>query len=92
MQPEYGCNVHSLIFRKADATTLVLLKDLIASAILNFEPRITLEKIDTSWNQVQRQRLDVNILYTVRLTNIRNNMVYPFYFLEGTNLNENQSI
>jgi len=31
-------------------------------------------------------RLDILLDYTVRETNARANMVYPFYLLEGTNL------
>ncbi len=92
MQPLFGCDVQSLLFRRANTSTLSLYKDLIASAIIEYEPRIDLEEITTTLHQQERQRVDVTIIYTIRMTNVRTNLVYPFYFLEGTDLREVHSL
>jgi hypothetical protein len=48
------------------------------------------ERIDIDASNAVQGRVDVLIDYTVRGTNTRTNMVYPFYFLEGTNVPEAQ--
>lgn len=92
MQPLFGCDVHGVVFKRANTEAVMLLKDMITAAIINFEPRIELEEIMTSLNNEERQRIDVNIIYTIRTTNVRTNMVYPFYLLEGTDLNDTYSM
>lgn len=86
MQPAYGCPLRSLVFANMDANTFTAMEDMIRRAVLFFEPRIDLERIDIDDAQASEGILVVHLHYTVRTTNSRSNMVYPFYFLEGTNL------
>ena len=58
----------------------------IARAITLFEPRITLEEVSFE-ERSDKGLLLILITYTIIRTNSRNNMVYPFYLNEGTNLN-----
>ena len=57
----------------------------IARAIILFEPRITLEDVSFEMQQ-QIGVLLIHLTYTIIRTNNRNNMVYPFYLDEGTNV------
>ena len=50
-----------------------------------FEPLITLEDVSFE-EQPQEGLLLIHLTYTVVRTNNRNNMVYPFYLNEGTNV------
>lgn len=86
MQPTYGCDLRSLAFAGMDASTLTAMEDMIRRAVLFFEPRIDLDRIDFDDSQAIEGILALHLHYTVRSTNSRSNMVYPFYFLEGTNL------
>ena len=97
MQPSYGCGIKSMIFEKMTESALTEMKDLIERAVLFFEPRITLNRIDLSDGlgngaAAGRDRLEgvinLQLDYTVRATNTRSNMVYPFYFLEGTHIRQ----
>ncbi|MBS1189268.1 MAG: hypothetical protein H6R10_1060 [Rhodocyclaceae bacterium] len=86
MQPDYGCDLRSLAFASMDTSTITALRDMIRRAILFFEPRIDLETIDVNEERAFEGVLFLTLVYRVRTTNSRSNMVYPFYFLEGTNL------
>jgi phage baseplate assembly protein W len=59
---------------------------MIERAILFFEPRITLDRIVVCSEEMAQGLIEIELTYTIRTTNTRSNMVYPFYFLEGTNL------
>ena len=87
MRPDYGSDVQSMIFEPIDGNTTTYLKESIRRAILYFEPRITLEQITVRQDDEEDGLLHVNLEYTIRKTNTRTNMVYPYYILEGTDLN-----
>ena len=86
MRPDYGCGLNAMVFDTIDENTLTLLRDTIERAVLFFEPRIDLEQVDVDQQQAQKGLLLITLDYRIRETNNRSNMVYPFYFLEGTNI------
>ena len=63
-----------------------MLKDAVYDALLFNEPRITVGKIDIKDDNQSDGTIYIHVSYTVIITNTRNNIVYPFYFNEGTNL------
>ena len=86
MQPAYGCGLKALVFENITEDALTVVKDTIRRAVLFFEPRITLEDIEADASRADEGILILKLVYTIRTTNSRSNMVYPFYFLEGTNI------
>lgn len=86
MQPAYGCGLKAHVFDELNESVVTEIKDVIERAILFFEPRITLNAIRIDDDDMLNGRLNIHIDYTVRGTNTRSNMVYPFYFLEGSNV------
>jgi len=66
-------------------STKTMLRDKIEQTIVLFEPRVIVNKIDFEEKQ-EEGILNILIDYTIRQTNRRTNMVYPFYFVEGTDL------
>ncbi len=86
MFPTFGCAIRKFVFESNDPTHISMLKDAIYNAVLYNEPRIKLEKIDIMDDTQTYGLIHVNIFYTIIITNTRNNMVFPFYFKEGTNL------
>ncbi len=91
MLPQYGCDTTSLIFETINTTSLTFLQRLIERAIKYYEPRITLESVNISTDEMLDGKLLIDIHYTIKTTNARSNMVYPYYILEGTNLTRNQN-
>lgn len=87
MNPAYGCGLKLLIFENISESTVTEIKDVIERAILFFEPRIKLINIDINTEDLYDGEIKLLINYTVRATNNRRNMVYPFYFREGAGSN-----
>lgn len=86
MQPTFGCNLHRLVFEKVDSEMITEINDLVEHALLDFEPRVNFAGVDVLMRDDTHGILHLQIHYTIISTNTRHNMVYPFYFLEGTNI------
>jgi len=86
MQPAYGCGLKLLVFESINENVITLIKDTIERAVLFFEPRINLEAIEIDGERAFEGILFIKLIYTVRTTNSRSNLVYPFYFREATNI------
>jgi len=86
MYPTYGCGIKRMVFEKIDESMMTALKDTIARAVLFFEPRITLNSIDVDLTEQFNGCVRFCLNYTVRTTNNRSNIVYPYYINEGSNV------
>lgn len=84
MLDEFGCDLNDVLFEEIDQGLVNTLTSLISDAILYFEPRITLDKLDVSESEADQGLLLIRLEYTVRSTNSRFNMVYPFYVNEAS--------
>ncbi len=86
MQPEYGCNLRDYQFENMDSSLIGFIKDLVERAILFYESRIKLERVDIteldSFELVQGV-LRITVHYMIEGTNTRNNYVYDFYLREA---------
>lgn len=86
MNPGYGCDLHSMVFSTITNSTKTRIEDLIATAILYYEPRVNLVAITIDDKDQLEGKLNINITYEIKGTNSRKNMVYPFYLTEGTDI------
>lgn len=87
MLPQYGCNLDELVFESLDTRMKTLMADKVESAILYHEPRIELEKVRLDDSGELEGVVLIEIIYRVRSTNSRFNFVFPYYKLEGTDIN-----
>jgi phage baseplate assembly protein W len=87
MLPQYGCNLDELLFENLSTRLKTLMADNIQSAILYFEPRIQVESVKLFQDLSNLGVVLIEIVYRVKVTNSRFNFVYPFYKLEGTDIN-----
>ncbi|MFH1120017.1 MAG: GPW/gp25 family protein [Bacteroidota bacterium] len=92
MLPQYGCNLDELVFESLDTRIKTLMEDKIESAILYHEPRIELEKVRIDDSRELEGVVLIEVIYRVRTTNTRFNFVYPYYKLEGTDINLSTSV
>ncbi|MEO1259493.1 MAG: GPW/gp25 family protein [Bacteroidota bacterium] len=86
MQPDYGCNLKDYQFEPLNNGLIGYLKDLVETAILLYEPRITLEKIEVTpleSEELIEGRFKVLVDYRIAETNSRYNFVYDFYLREA---------
>lgn len=82
MQPLFGCNMDLMIFDILDTTLKTEMRNLIQKAILFYEPRISVEKIELDEQSETNGLILITVNYLVRNTNTRGNLVYPFYLNE----------
>jgi Bacteriophage baseplate protein W len=87
MQPLYGCNLNELVFESLDTRMKTLMVDKVESAILYYEPRVTLESVSLDDRQEVEGVVLIGVVYRVKTTNSRFNFVYPYYIREGTDIN-----
>jgi len=87
MQPLYGCNLSELVFESLDMRMKTLMVDKVESAILYYEPRVTLESVQLDDSRELEGVVLIGVVYRVKTTNSRFNFVYPYYKREGTDIN-----
>ena len=87
MQPLYGCNLSELVFESLDMRMKTLMADKVESAILYHEARIALESVKLDDSRELEGVVLIEVVYRVKSTNSRFNFVYPYYRLEGTDIN-----
>lgn len=83
MQPNFGCNLQSVVFEKADKPTKTLIRDMVETAILYHEPRIKLLTVNVNDDGEVEGKITIEIRYLIKTTNTRSNLVYPFYLNEA---------
>lgn len=86
MQPNYGCNLKDYQFESMDNAFIGFIKDLVERAILFYEPRIRLERIDITQEDafdLIEGFLKIIVHYEIEGTNTRYNYVYDFYLRES---------
>lgn len=84
MRPEFGCDIYNFMFGTMDDTSLHLMEEAIMEALIRWEPRIRDIEVHGGLSGSDSGVAEFHISYTVRSTNSRYNMVYPFYISEGT--------
>jgi phage baseplate assembly protein W len=84
MLPEYGCNVWLLVFRGINTAFKTQVAVAIRQSVLNWEPRIDVDDVTVVPDPNVAGLVVVTLSYTIRRTNSRSNLVYPFYLQEGT--------
>ncbi len=85
MFSSYGCELSRYLFEEVDQALINGLTGLIEDAILLHEPRIEANAVDIIQSTTEAGLLLISIHYTIRTTNNRYNLVYPFYLLEANN-------
>ncbi len=84
MLPAYGCDLRRRVFRALTTTLITEIKDLVEQAIVLWEPRIELLSVVVAADPSEPGLVRIDIAFEVRRTNVRSNMVFPFYLTEAT--------
>ena len=83
MQPGYGCGLQRMVFEPVTEATLTEMRSLIEKAVLFFEPRVNLDRLEFDSSDLLHGLLRISLDYTIRTTNTRHNLVYPLYLEQG---------
>ena len=83
MVPTYGCDLWKYVFRTVTTGLITELHDIVTTAILQWEPRIDLLAVKVSQDPGEQGRIDIEVDFEVRRTNVRANLVFPFYLADA---------
>jgi Bacteriophage baseplate protein W len=79
MRPEFGCQIHDLMFAPNDATTAGLAAYYVEEALGMWEPRIHVKEVNARPDPENQGRLLIVISYEVKATHDSRSLVFPFY-------------
>ncbi len=89
MRPEFGCQIHELLFAPNDTTTAGLACYYVEDALGMWEPRINVLEVTA---QPDTERLLIEIRYEIKATHDSRSLVFPFYRIPGEPESEPRSI
>jgi len=81
--PNYGLDLHEMLFEPISTTTTTFLKDRVRTAILFYEPRIDLLSLEFDTTEQPEGKVNVRLDFEIQATNSRFNLVYPFYLTDS---------
>ncbi len=79
----FGCDLNRFVFEEADRSLGNHLTGIIKTALLRYESRVKVEKVEAEISHEADGLLLIHVVYQVLATNSRYNLVYPFYLNEG---------
>lgn len=83
MLPEFGAGVRRQVFEPNTAPTHRALENGVRRALVDWEPRIQLERVSAVPDPGAENLVLVHVDYMVRATNTFYNRVFPFYLTEA---------
>lgn len=83
MRPEFGCRIHEYLFSSADSETAGAIAREVRSALQRWEPRIDVADVNVTFDAREATLLYINVGYSIKATNDRRNLVFPFYVIPG---------
>jgi uncharacterized protein len=84
MLPDYGSLLWKMVFQNITNTLMTQLADMVRQAVLYWEARIDVDDVAVQPDATFAGLVLITVNYTIRKTNARNNLVFPFYIQEGT--------
>lgn len=86
MRSNYGCVVHDYMFEKSDLDVIERLAFELKQSIRRYEPRIIVHNVNASKSDAINGLINLEVVYEIHSTNVRDNIVFPFYLNEGTEI------
>jgi phage baseplate assembly protein W len=84
LRPNFGCEIHSLIFHPANNKTAMLAERYIEEALTMWEPRIDLIDIDVTPGATEYGELLIEITYSPKNEHDPRSLIFPYYLLPDT--------
>ncbi|MDT4914099.1 MAG: uncharacterized protein QOC66_3227 [Pseudonocardiales bacterium] len=81
MRPQFGCRIWDLLFEPITPNLLGLLAEAVRDALAQWEPRVEVENVVATPDGNDGGLVHIEVVYRVRATNDRRNLVYPFYVI-----------
>lgn len=81
MHPEFGCELHELVFMPNNSATASRVERAVQQALGHWEPRINVLDVEAAPDSDDPSRLLIDIHYRIKATYDRRSLVYPFYLI-----------
>lgn len=79
MRPTFGTDAPRLVFAPGSVVNQRLLGTRIRDTVRDHEPRVRLHEVTVVPDPEVPERVDIEVTYTVRRTNTRTSIVFPYY-------------
>jgi phage baseplate assembly protein W len=79
MRPDFGSRARDFVFRSATYDTAAELAHEVEKALLRWEPRVDIEYVNVTIDDGERNKMYIDVNYTIKDTNDKRNLVFPFY-------------
>jgi Bacteriophage baseplate protein W len=76
MRPDYGCDLHKLVFSPNDDTTAGLAMHYVRQALDRWEPRIVIERLDAGRDEAYPERLNILLEYRLGSSMTRDSLIF----------------
>ena len=80
--PHFGWKRNLWLFESLSTTSATVMQKEIETSLLVYEPRININEIQLLPGAKEEGKVNILVDYTVRSTNTRYNLVFPFYLTE----------
>ena len=84
----YGSVMEEYVFERASYDNINFLCETLKNDLRIYEPRIIVHNVEADSKKISDGVIHFLVDYEIQSTNVRYNIVYPFYILEGTNIPE----
>ena len=81
MRPEFGCRIWEQLFEPINPNSMGQMAEDVRYALRYWEPRVEVNEVLVEPDNTEQGRVNIQITYTVKTTNDRRNLVYPFYVI-----------
>jgi uncharacterized protein len=79
MRPDFGCEIHSLIFWPANHQTAAIAERYVREALERWEPRVDINAIEVTPGEADRGEMFINLVYSLKGEHDPRSLVYPYY-------------
>ena len=83
MKPAFGAGLRRFVFSPNSPTTHRRVEQTVKRALIDYEPRITVERVIARAADDEPNLMEIDIDYVVRRSNAFYNRVFPFYLNEA---------
>jgi uncharacterized protein len=81
MRPEFGCEIHSLVFDPVNEETAVVAERYVREALLRWEPRINLKEIKVTPGNIDLGEMRIEVTYQIKGQFDPRSLVFPYYLV-----------
>jgi len=86
MNHEYGAGMEQMLFEPLTTDLKTYMTDIVKNAVVRYEARVDLNEVEMEDSGEFEGRIIITVHFTIRATNSRSNIVFPYYKNEGTNI------